>query len=565
MKLLRYIYWGCSLFVFCKAGAQNLIPNPGFETQSSTLSGEGQINIATGWSAPLSSTSTPDLYSASFPGPIPFPCDAVGVPLNAGGNAPAHGGSAYAGISNDFSNGDYEYITIKLNLSLTPNEIYQLDLWVLLADSSRYANNKMGAILSSAPITQTGLSIIPINPQFESNDVIVDAVNWRHLVFIPYTALGGEQYITIGIFRTAANMTLNDRGAKNTGCNSFDNRSYIYIDDVKLVPSTILYIPPLDTTYVCPFTYTTTIYPVASNISVTWQDQNYNTILNNDGEITVPDSAQIASGANVPGAVFTYYITTSTLQYDSVKVVVINPPKVDLGIDTTYCQGDSVQLNAYLPNAISYLWSTGEDSLPFIYVTDTGHYSVHVENGGCGVSDSIYFYQLLPNPLVSLGEDSLFCFYNFDSLRLDVTTGDAVNYFWQPTGESTPKITVKSAGFYSVTVTRENGCKRTPGFEVLELCPPDYYAPNAFTPDGDGINDIYRITAFNYEGYTLAIYDRFGQQLFKTNNSSIGWDGKFNSKECPIGIYVFKVNINGYNTDGEKASEYKLGTFMLYR
>ena len=564
MKLLRLIYIIGSLLFFFQAPAQNLVTNPDFETQSATLNGEGQINIATGWSAPLGSTGTPDLYSSSFVGPITAPCDAVGVPLNAGGNAPPHSAVSYAGISNDFSNGYYEYITIKLNVTMITNETYFLDMWVLLADSSRYATNKVGAILSSAPISQIGSGIIPITPQFENITVISDATNWKHLTFAPYSALGGEQYLTIGVFRTASNLTILDRGAKNTGCSSFDNSSYIYIDDVTLIPGTVLYIPPVDTSYVCPYSYSTSIYPVASNVAVTWLDQNLTTIPNSNGQITVPDSAQIASGANVPGAVFTYYIIGNN-QFDSVKLVVINQPLFDLGPDTTFCEGDSVKLNAYQPNAISYMWSTGEDSLSFIYVTDTGHYSVQVDNPGCGLSDSIYFFQLLPNPPVSLGEDSLFCFYNFDSLRLDATTSDAVNYFWRPTGESTPKIIVKFADFYSVTITRENGCRRTPGFEVFELCPPDFYAPNAFTPDGDGINDIYKITAFNYEGYTLSIYDRFGQQLFKTKDSTFGWDGKFNSKESPIGIYVYKININGFNTDGEKESEYKLGTFILYR
>lgn len=561
MSILRYLFILCCLLIITKIDAQNLVPNSGFEVLSGGLTGEGQINLATGWSAPGASTSTPDLFNASYIGPQTLPCDNVDVPNNTGGFAPAHIGNGYAGISNDFTNGYFEYITVKLTIALTPGEIYILDMYAMCADSARFANNKVSAVLSTSLLNQGGSGIIPFFAQYQNVDVVSDTGSWRHLLFTPYVASGGEQYITIGFFNSS--VTKIDLGAKNSGCTSYDNSSYIYIDDVTLVPSFILYIPPADTAYVCPANYTTTIYPVATNVAVTWSTQNGSILPNNDGAITVPDSAVLASGANIPGAFFTYYILGNG-QIDSVKLLVINAPNYDIGSDTTYCESDSVLLNAFLPNAISYEWSNG-DTLSYTYVTDTGHYSVIVANPGCAVSDSIYFYKLLPNPPVNLGEDSLFCFYYFDSLRLDATTSNAVSYFWRPTGESSPKITVMYADFYAVSVTRENGCVRTGGFEVMEVCPPSYYAPNAFTPDGDGINDIYKIFSENYEGFTLRIYNRFGQQLFNTEDPDLGWDGTYKGKECELGVYTYKISINGYNFEGEKVDIKKAGTFVLYR
>lgn len=565
MRLIKFVISFCCALAVSFSFAQNLIPNAGFENLSGSLTGEGQINVATGWSAPLSSTGTPDLYNTAFIGPILTPCDNVGVPFNIGGIALAHNGNGFAGISNDFANGYYEYITVKLDLALTPGEVYLLDMWVMRADSSRFANNRLGVVLSSSLMTQTGSALIPFPTQFESIHVNNDASNWYHLLFTPYQALGGEQYMTIGVFRAANDpvLTIQDMGTKNSGCASLDNRSYIYIDDVTLVPSNVVYVPPVDTAYVCPYNYTSTIYPLASNIAVTWTDQYGNVLPSNDGGISVPDSASLALGLNVPGATITYYVLGNG-QLDSVKLLVINPPIVDLGLDTTYCESDSVKLNAYQANAISYLWSNG-DTLSYSFATDTGHYSVTVANPGCSISDSIYFYKLLPNPPINIGEDSLFCFYNFDSLRLDATTDDAVSYFWKPTGEFMPKITVKYPGFYSVAVTRTNGCVRKAGFEVMEVCAPVFYAPNAFTPDGDGINDLFSVYAENYSGFTLLIYDRYGQKLFETDNPAEGWNGYFKGKSCPIGVYTYKISISGFNIDGEKEHVKSLGTFVLYR
>ena len=565
MSIKSYVLIVIFSLTITLVNAQNLVPNPGFETLSGTLTGEGQINLATGWSAPGASTSTPDLFNTSWVGPPLGPCDNVHVPNNSGGFAPAHTGNGYAGISTDFNNGYYEYITLRLNLAMTPGEIYILEMWARRADSARFANNRVGVILSTSLLNQGGSGIIPFFTQFENANVVPTNTAWSKLTFQPYLALGGEQYMTIGIFRSGLDPSLTkvDLGPHNSGCNSYDNSSYIYIDDIILKPDQILYIPPDDTSYVCPYNHTTSLYPVATNIAVSWTNQSGIVLPNIDGAITVPDSAILASGANIPGATFTYYIMGNN-NLDSVKLVVINEPTYDIGRDTTYCEGDSVRLDAYLPNAISYQWSNG-DSLSYTYITDTGRYAVVVANPGCAIADSIYFYDLLPNAPINLGEDSLFCFYYFDSLRLDATTTDAVSYFWRPTGEGTPKITVKYEDYYSVAVTRENGCVRTAGFEIMEICPPSYYAPNAFTPDGDGINDIYSIKAENFEGFTLRIFDRFGRLLFITENPAIGWDGTYNGKDCAVGVYTYKININGYTFEGEKERIKKLNTFVLYR
>jgi gliding motility-associated-like protein len=84
----------------------------------------------------------------------------------------------------------------------------------------------------------------------------------------------------------------------------------------------------------------------------------------------------------------------------------------------------------------------------------------------------------------------------------------------------------------------------------------ELYTPNAFTPNGDGINDkFYPLTICTFENYECLVYNRWGQLIFKTSNQTNKWDGKYNGSECSAGVYVYAIvyklpsqptkNING--------------------
>lgn len=542
------------------AWSQNLVTNGDFENLASIITTQGQFMACVPWQLPSASTGTPDVFTSAFVGPPPTPCDFMGVPLNTGGTAPAHSGLSYAGISVDPYNANYEYITIQLSAALDPGDIYILDFWVRLAGNSRYTLNRMGGLLTTGLPAQGGSGVIPFTPQFESPAVVADSANWTHLQFTPYQAAGGERYLTLGFFRNNGDpaFSINDIGSNNTGCPSFDDAAYYYIDDVTLVPNTPIFFVAADSICVCPYNYVG-ILEAVSNVGVTWTNSAGDTI-GSGNTVQIPELPGMIFS---PGETYIYYAQGNN-SIDSVTVHIVDVPFVNIGPDTTFCEGDSVLLNAYAADAILYTWSTG-DSTSSIYARDTGTYWVVVDNCGCASFDTVYFHTVLPNIPVDLGEDSLFCFFNYDSLRLNGWTPDGISYLWTPTGETSAEITVKYTGIYNVVVTKENGCKRQDGFEVIELCPPTFFIPNAFTPDDDGINDQYFIPVTNYNTFSLRIYDRFGRLLFFTSDPYKGWDGRYNGQECPIGVYTYKLNIDGFTTEGEKDPQKHLGTFTLYR
>jgi gliding motility-associated-like protein len=76
------------------------------------------------------------------------------------------------------------------------------------------------------------------------------------------------------------------------------------------------------------------------------------------------------------------------------------------------------------------------------------------------------------------------------------------------------------------------------------------YAPNAFSPNGDGVNDHFQIKGQGVEDYNLEIYNRWGQMVFQSENINTRWNGEYRGKQAPIGTYVYQVK--GINVSGNK-------------
>jgi len=365
-----------------------------------------------------------------------------------------------------------------------------------------------------------------------------------------YQAFGGENYVTLGVFRDDSDPALQktNYGTHASNCSSMDNSAYYFFDDVAVRKIDVT-INILGDTIICP--NETTVLLADCNVPYWWSDSN-----------NPNDTLSLATFITITPAVPTTYYLNTDFGIDSVKVLIVNPPAFDLGPNVAICEGDTIFLDATATDGILYTWSTG-DTLPIIAVTDTGSYFVTVDNAGCSSNDSITIPSFLENPEVLLGEDSLYCFFYNDSLTLDA--GDAISYLWTPTLETSQSITVLFPAIYTVEVTKANGCKRYASLEVQEICQPTIYIPSAFTPDDDGLNDIFRAYVNNAPSFNFKIINRRGQQIFYTEDPTQGWDGTYEGQDAPIGVYVYRINYQGLDSEGIKVKKKILGTVHLVR
>ena len=83
------------------------------------------------------------------------------------------------------------------------------------------------------------------------------------------------------------------------------------------------------------------------------------------------------------------------------------------------------------------------------------------------------------------------------------------------------------------------------------------YAPNAFSPDGDGVNDHFSVKGQGAENFSLEIYNRWGQLVYQSDNLNSEWDGQYRGSQVPMGTYVYQVkaiSVNGDNTMVKKGA-----------
>ena len=149
---------------------------------------------------------------------------------------------------------------------------------------------------------------------------------------------------------------------------------------------------------------------------------------------------------------------------DTFNVTLATPFMVNIGPDSSICNGDSVILNAGNPGN-NYLWSTGATTQS-ITVLNTGNYWVQVNNGGCSVTDSALI-TVVNNPTVNLGPDSVICIGS----NIILNAGNSgFNYLWS-TGATTQTININTAGNYWVYVN-VGACSGTDTIHITTVNPP---------------------------------------------------------------------------------------------
>lgn len=102
-----------------------------------------------------------------------------------------------------------------------------------------------------------------------------------------------------------------------------------------------------------------------------------------------------------------------------------------------------------------------------------------------------------------------------------------------------------SAGVYPVALFMidANGCSDTIVKTITVQEEENFYVPNAFTPDNDGLNDVFQPKGRGIQKFEMLIYDRWGEKIYSSNDPSKGWDGSFRGKDCMHGTYIWKISI----------------------
>ena len=214
----------------------------------------------------------------------------------------------------------------------------------------------------------------------------------------------------------------------------------------------------------------------------------------------------------------------------------VNPkPKPDLGPDGNICTNSQGSITPGLFNR--YLWQDNS-TLPDYIVTSTGKYWVKVTDANnCSATDTLNVLSIDTIPKNFLPTDTQLCYG--DVLRITVPNYSA--YQWS-TGSSTNFTDISNFGTYYLTVKDFNSCTGIDSITIQRKNCIYISIPNAFTPDGNSLNDIFKPTINQaVNSFSFIVFNRYGQKVFETREYGKGWDGTLKGKPQPSGSYVYHI------------------------
>ena len=271
------------------------------------------------------------------------------------------------------------------------------------------------------------------------------------------------------------------------------------------------------------------------------------------------------SGNNItviPSTTTTYAVTGTTNQgctgTASVTINVSQPPIIDYTTTQSHCgQSDGniiTNVTGGIPPFI-YQWSNGANTSNLNNIP-AGNYNLTITDAnGCSSTINITLVEaskpqanFAPKPQITTIDDPIIYFENYSigasSYQWDFGDGYSSTYF-------SPTHAYDFPGVYHVvlSVSDQYGCVDTVGANIIINDVTNIFLPNAFTPNGNNINELYNImgTGIDPSTFEMRIFDRWGKQLFYTTDYSASWDGTYNGEPVPQGSYIIAIKYSNKN------------------
>jgi gliding motility-associated-like protein len=308
-------------------------------------------------------------------------------------------------------------------------------------------------------------------------------------------------------------------------------------------------------TVTCPNRPITIGTPPANGFTYAWSPANF-----------LSDSL-VAQPVGTPPQPATYVLTvTSTesecIDKDTMNITVFQPIAITVSPDQTICEGQTVNLQA-AGDAVQYHWSPGQGlsrsnvANPVASPKITTNYQVVGFDAHQCFTDTGFIKVIVnPKPGVDVGADVVQATGTTYTFAPKTQNGPIVSWQWTPASDlscttcSTPVASIKKSMTYYAAVTNEYGCVGTDSMNIKTFClNTQVFIPNAFTPDGDGLNDVLMVRGKGIaQVRSFRIFTRWGELVFEKtnfqpNDPAFGWDGRIRGVTGPAEVYVYMADV----------------------
>lgn len=277
--------------------------------------------------------------------------------------------------------------------------------------------------------------------------------------------------------------------------------------------------------------------------------------------VTLPDGTEVDQAG-----VYEVVLPTSS-GCDSVVTVTVELLVQDIQVSgpAQLCAGASGLLVSQ--GAVSYAWEPAASlddptsPTPLATPSSTTTYTLNaLLPNGCAASGSFTItvpaLQVLGQALPPQGVEPL-------NVLLSATAEGCEQLVWTLQGDTlnSTGMTLPLNGTYTFVIACTDaltGCTTADSVQVIVYEEFTVFAPNAFTPNGDGINDVFlpRGNNISPDSYRMSIFDRWGRTVFESADPDIGWDGRISGNDAPIGVYTYRIGVAPiYGSDGRSTKE----------
>ncbi len=515
----------------------NLVPNPSFESRIGCPWKYNQLYYCEHW---FNVSASNDYFHLCTTDPV------FSLWLLPDGGEPPRTDSAMIGSL--ICSGDYrEYPGLELVHPLLAGKNYCLQLWISHADGSGHYLDRFDAILTHEiplPNVPNLPAVILASPTIILASHHLNKIDGYEKISSTYLATGGEKYLTLGIFSPTDSISIYKSSNMLSG-----SAPYYFIDDVAL-------------------------YPCDAPVEVADAGPDRHVCLSDSVQVGTHELAEYryywyidsllvsreARPAFSPTQTTTYVLLVKDFKFDeswdTLTLYPVNCDTIPLGCgqkDVFVCQGDSALLGCHNRDNYQYGWVqppdtntfstsgqiwvkpesstqyvlhttdyTGRESLDTIRITPVNCALIRAHAGG--------HYRLCPGDTIALGASPIpgASYLWFQDLALiDTLPNPRVS----PTTHTTYRL--------EVTNPRQETFTDWAYVEIVE-CDVPLLIPNAFTPNGDGLNDYFEIIAPEGTQLDVLIYSRWGNQLFSGNQDQF-WDGSYHNVPVPLGTYYYSI------------------------